>query len=164
MLQLKCLLTLYSCLSLCNSPTAPQLLSLLLPQRSSDSGCTDICKTLPSAPTQVLQKSLFQQGLKYHLLFDIFPANRRRDGKCMVNQGWCTSSHSSRSVPSFPGGSVVKSSPARAGDARDAGLIPGLERSPGGGNGNPLQCSCLENPMDRGACWATVHGVTKIQT
>ena len=59
---------------------------------------------------------------------------------------------------SFPGGSVVKNLPANAGDA---GSIPGLARSPGGGNGNPLQYSCLENPMDRGAWWATVHGVTK---
>ena len=46
-------------------------------------------------------------------------------------------------------------------DTRDAGLIPGSERSPGGEHGNPLQYSCLENPMDRGAWWATVHGVAK---
>ena len=46
----------------------------------------------------------------------------------------------------------------------DAGLIPGLERSPGGGHGNPLQYSCLENPMDRGAWQATVHGVTESDT
>ena len=45
--------------------------------------------------------------------------------------------------------------------ARDMGFIPGLERSPGEGNGNPLQYSCLGNPLDRGACWATVHGVTE---
>ena len=49
-------------------------------------------------------------------------------------------------------------------DARDMGLIPGWERSPGGGHGNPLQYSCLENPMDGGAWWATVHGVTKLDT
>ena len=55
----------------------------------------------------------------------------------------------------FPGGSVVKNLPANAGDT---GSIPGLERSPGGQNGNPLQYSCLENPMDRGARRATVHG------
>ena len=48
-----------------------------------------------------------------------------------------------------------------AGDARDSGSIPGLGRSPGVGNGNPLQSSCLENPMDRGAWWATVNGVAK---
>ena len=56
---------------------------------------------------------------------------------------------------------VVKNPPANAGDTRDEGSIPGLGRSPGVGNGNTLQYSCLENPMDRGAWWATVHGVTK---
>ena len=56
---------------------------------------------------------------------------------------------------------VVKIPPASAGGIRDPGLIPGLGRSPGEGNGNPLQYSCLENPMDRGAWWATAHGVTK---
>ena len=56
---------------------------------------------------------------------------------------------------------VLKDPPTDAGDVRDAGSIPGSERSPGEGNGNPLQYSCLENPMDRGAWWATVHGVTK---
>ena len=60
-----------------------------------------------------------------------------------------------------PGGSVVKNPTAHAGDIRDAGSIPGLGRRPGEGNGNPLQYSCLENSMDRGAWWATVHGVTK---
>jgi len=51
--------------------------------------------------------------------------------------------------------------PTNTGDTRDVGLIPGSERSPEGGHGNPLQYSCLENPMDRGAWWATVHRVTK---
>ena len=55
----------------------------------------------------------------------------------------------------------VKNLPANAGDPRDVRLIPGLGRSPGGGNGNPLQYSCLENPMGRGASWATVHGFAK---
>ena len=59
---------------------------------------------------------------------------------------------------------MVKNLTANAGDIRDVGLIPGLERSPGGEPGNPLQCSCLENPMDRGAWWATVHRVVKSQT
>ena len=54
--------------------------------------------------------------------------------------------------------------PANAGDARDEGSVPGLGRSPGGGNGNPPQYSCLENPMDRGPWQATVHGVTKSRT
>ena len=53
---------------------------------------------------------------------------------------------------------VVKNVPANAGDERDVGLILGLERSPGGGHGNPLQNSCLENLMERGAWWATVRG------
>ena len=61
----------------------------------------------------------------------------------------------------FPGGSMVKNPPVNAGDG---GLIPGSGRSPGGGNDNSLQYTCLENPMDRGAWWATVHGVTKSQT
>ena len=56
---------------------------------------------------------------------------------------------------------VVKNLPANAGDIRDAGLIPGPGRSPGEGNGNPLQYSYLENPMDRGAWRATVHSVAK---
>ena len=58
----------------------------------------------------------------------------------------------------FPGGLVVKNPPAKAGDT---GSTPGLGRSPGEGNGNPLQYSCLGNPMDRGAFWATVRGITK---
>ena len=56
---------------------------------------------------------------------------------------------------------MVKNSPASAGDIRDMGSIPALGRSPGGGNGNPLQHSCLENPMDRGAWQATAHRVAK---
>ena len=64
----------------------------------------------------------------------------------------------------FPGGAVVKSLPANAGDARDAGWIPGSGGSLEGGNDNPLQYSCLEHYMDRGAWWATVLGVAKSQT
>ena len=64
----------------------------------------------------------------------------------------------------FPGGTVVKNPPANAGDTRDAASIPGPGRSPGRGNGNPFQYSCLKNPMDRGAWQATVHGVAKNQT
>ena len=64
----------------------------------------------------------------------------------------------------FPGGLDGKDLPARAGDARVIGLIPGLGRSPGGGNGNPLQDSCLENSKDRGAWQATVPGVADSDT
>ena len=56
---------------------------------------------------------------------------------------------------------MVRNLPANAGDIRDAGLIPGSGRSPGRGRGSPLQYSCLGNPMDRGACWATVGGAAK---
>ena len=59
---------------------------------------------------------------------------------------------------------MVKNPPANIGDIRDMGLIPGLGRSPGGGHGNTLQCSCLENTMDRGAWRATVYGVAKSHT
>ena len=59
---------------------------------------------------------------------------------------------------------VVQNPPANAEDVRDAGLIPGLGRSPGGGHGNPLRYSCLENPMDRGARQVTVHGAEKSWT
>ena len=59
---------------------------------------------------------------------------------------------------------VVKNPPAIAGDVRDTGSLPGSRRSPGGGHGNPLQYSCLENPLEREAWWVTVHRVTKSQT
>ena len=58
---------------------------------------------------------------------------------------------------------VVKDPPANVGDSRDEGPSPGLGRSPTVGNGNPLQYSCMENSMDRGTWWATVHGITKSQ-
>ena len=64
----------------------------------------------------------------------------------------------------FPGGTSGKNLPANAGDSgdvRDMGLIPGSGRPPGGGHGYPLQYSCLEYPMDRGAWWATVHRVAE---
>ena len=67
----------------------------------------------------------------------------------------------------FPCGTVVKNLPANAKDARDLDLmdlIYGSGRSPEEGNGNPIQYSCLENPMDRGALWATVHGVAESDT
>ena len=59
---------------------------------------------------------------------------------------------------------VVRNPPVNAGDIRDMGSIPGLGRSPGGGDGNSLQYSFLENPMDRGVCWAIVHRIAKSQT
>ena len=58
---------------------------------------------------------------------------------------------------------VVRKPPANTRVIRDVGSVPGLGRSAGARNGNPLQCSCLENPMDRGAWWATVHGVPRVR-
>ena len=68
------------------------------------------------------------------------------------------------SLLGFPRGSVVKNLPANRGDIRDVGSVPGSGRSPGGGHGNPLQFSCLGNPMDRGAWRAIIHGVTESRT
>ena len=59
---------------------------------------------------------------------------------------------------------MVKNQPASAGDIKDEGSIPGPGRSPGGGNGTPLQYSCLENPMDKGAWMVTVHGISESDT
>ena len=67
-------------------------------------------------------------------------------------------------VRGFPGGSVVKNPSANAGDPGDTGSIPGSGRSPGEGNSNRFQYSCLENPINRGAWGATVHGAIKSQT
>ena len=64
----------------------------------------------------------------------------------------------------FPGAPVVRNPPANAGDAGDTRLIPGSGKSPRGGNGSPLQYSCLENSVDRGAWRATVHGVAESWT
>ena len=69
-----------------------------------------------------------------------------------------THTHTHTHIYGFPGGSEVKASACNAGDL---GSIPGLGRFPGEGNGNPFQYSCLENPMDGGAWWATVHGVAE---
>ena len=67
-------------------------------------------------------------------------------------------------VMGFPGGQVVKNPPASAGGTRDIGLIPGSGRSPREGNSNPLQYSCLENPMDRGAWQAQSMGLQELDT
>ena len=69
--------------------------------------------------------------------------------------------HAQKSLMGFPGGSEVKNLPANAGDMGDSDSILGLGRSAGERNDNPLQDFCLGNPMDRGALWARVHGVTK---
>ena len=68
---------------------------------------------------------------------------------------------STRNLPGLPGWLVAKESTSKAGDAGDTVLIPGSRRSPGEGDGNPLQYSCLENSIYRGTWWTTVHGVSK---
>ena len=64
----------------------------------------------------------------------------------------------------YPVATVIKNAPANSGDLRDMGSVPGLGRCPGGGHGNPLQYSCLENLIHRGIWWATVLGVAKSLT
>ena len=80
---------------------------------------------------------------------------------CSLWTGFCYISILLLSPLGFPGGSGSKESACRA---EDQGLIPGSGRSPGKGNGNPFQNSCLGNPMGKGALWATVHGVSKSWT
>ena len=97
-----------------------------------------------------LKKQLF---LQLHCLF-IYTKNQLTFwGVCISCLCWC-----------FPGGASGKNLPANAGDTRDTSSIPGLRRLPEEGNSNPLQYSCLENPMERGAWGTTVHEVTKSQT
>ena len=82
-------------------------------------------------------------------------------GRTELDTTEATEQHQQGPVKGFPGGLDGKESACNAGDP---GSIPGLGRSPGEGNGNPLQYSCLENPTDRGAWWPTVHGVAKSRT
>ena len=82
-------------------------------------------------------------------------------GSHRVGHDWSDLAAAAGDYLGFPGGPVVKKLPA---NARDMGVIPGLERSPRGQNGNPLQYSCLGNLTDRGTLWATEHGVTKSRT
>ena len=91
-------------------------------------------------------------------------------GPCLIFIYYCVSVnpksliYTSRSPWASQVALVVKNSAACAGGIRAESSIPGSRRSPGGGHGSPLQFSCLENPMDRGACWATVPAVAKSQT
>ena len=92
------------------------------------------------------------------MIFDIIARKERQRGDFVFH------SNSYRHYGAFQVTLLVRNLPVNAGDTRDAGSIPGLGRSPRKGNGKPLQYSCLENSMDRGAWQATVHGPTKIQT
>ena len=81
-----------------------------------------------------------------------------------LGMGQCGKLSQYKLILGFPGGSAVKNSSANARAAGGAGPVPGPGRSTGRGNGNPLQYSCLKNPIDRGAWWATVYGVLKTRT
>ena len=92
------------------------------------------------------------------------PGVLRFIGSQRVGHDWAAGLDWTESNLGFPGGSVVKDPPANAGDIGDAGSITGSGRFPGGGNGNPLQSSTLENFMDRGTWWVPVHGIAKSWT
>ena len=87
------------------------------------------------------------------------------ESTCLTS-GYSSKLQSSRQYGTggFPGGAVVKNPSANAGEGRDLGSVSGSGRSPGGGNGNPLQYSCLKIPTGRGTWWATAHGVAKSRT
>ena len=85
-----------------------------------------------------------------------------KERRCSLNICQLNESTMAKGLPRWR--QWVKNPPANAGDVKDAGLIPGSGRSPGGEHRNPLQYSCLEKPMDRGAWWATVHRVAESRT
>ena len=89
-------------------------------------------------------------------------------GSYVLDEPWrvrsCSKSSPASFGKGFPMALVVKNPPANTGETREEGSVPGPGRPPGGGNGNPLQYSCLENVVDRGAWWATVHSFAKSQT
>ena len=112
-----------------------------------------LCTVGPSVEEGGLEPTLClpRPGRDHSFQSHLQPHTQGCPGRCLVSGG-------PRSL-GFPGGSEGKESSCNAGDL---GLIPGLRRSPGGGHGSSLQYSCLENPMDRGAWWATVHAVTRV--
>ena len=109
------------------------------------------CKELDTTERLSTQHTGEEEGIKFPLGRDQHYARHPYMVFYFKHQNYST-------MKGFPGGSVVKNLPDNAGDV---GFIPGLGRSPGEGNGNPLQYSCLGNPMDRGVWWAAVYGVTK---
>ena len=87
-----------------------------------------------------------------------------KDGSLVIKHDMQETRHWAPHMLEYPVVLLVKNLPANAKDTGDTSSIPGSGRSAGGGNGNPLQCSCLGNPMDKEAWWATIHGIAKIQT
>ena len=110
----------------------------------------------------LLQQSSFPSYLCMYVTKISHAYDHKTKGTNCIDTG-CSPVKLINTIPSwgFPGGSVVKNLPVSAGDG---GSVPGLGRSPGGGNGNPLQYSCLENFMDRGAWQAMVHGSAENRT
>ena len=123
-----------------------------------------MCKTSPS---HLLPSSLAQDNQHYQFCVYLYIAILYT-GKYVHLFSHFIFSHKKMTYTTYLGASqvalVVKNSPANAGDARNVGLMPGSWRSPAGGNGNQLQYSCLENPMDRRAWQAIVHRLTESQT
>ena len=110
------------------------------PGKSTGVGCHHLLRELPHSPAIPLLDTYLEKV------------------KALSRKNICTPMF----TVGFPGGSVLKNLPASAGDMEDQGSVPGCRRAPGEGNDNPLQCSWLGNPMDRGAWRAIVHGVLKV--
>ena len=128
------------------NPSVQCPLSAPCPQKNfSLLGFPRVSKSIFNQRSQKMQKK--RKTVKQDKIITVQPLNTVKDIQFLLR--------------GFPGGSEVKASACNAGDL---GSIPGLGRSPGEGNGSPLQYSCLENPMDGGAWWATVQGVAKSQT
>ena len=108
--------------------------------------------------------SLINWGIQAPTLTKFFLDAKSFSGSLLTTDQVQVSYHSMLKPFDVPGGSDGKESACNAGNIRDAGLIPGVGRSPGGGHGNPLQYSCLGNPVDRRTCWATVHRVARSWT
>ena len=136
--------------------------------------CPDLTWILPAFP---LMHSLFQDPTRSHpaSIWGVSLCSPTCACFCLselfeivssFEESWSSILHNvlQSAFEGFLVGTVVKNLPASARDIRDVGSTPGLGRSPGGGHGNPLQYSCLENPMDRGAWQATVHTVAKSGT
>ena len=121
--------------------------------------CSEQCLPLPLSSLNIVYPTRHCHHLQNQDAFHMCFCSVQLSGVWMMQLLIPLSS--SKSIMGFLGGPMVKNPPANAGDV---GLIPGWGRSPGGGNGNPLQYSCLENPMDRGVWWVTVHGVMKSWT
>ena len=152
--------------------------SFLFPTAFSPKDYLTPLSTLP-VPDRAGGARKYQNLLHFKAFFLVFPAWSKWFSSCFPPKHQNTRIHSAEEgfffffkfhcmlhikIAGFPGGLAVKKSACNAGATGEMGSIPGLGRCPGGGHGNPLQYSCLENPIDRGACWAIVHRVTKSWT